>query len=201
MIYNLSITGNQSSLGKAVTALPMESILKCEIHKRAMYLMIECTELEVKSLSILLESYGCSVSLIKGIVTEVKDFALFRKNIWGLYQLHCMLETGIKADSKEYQRIKGYYKYCPMGFDDKVMERSRYISDKVLIPIPECVSSMRYVALKSCEGFMEKVTPLCNSLEECKEYVKRYHLDVDKDIHYSTISCIMTTENWTSFRD
>lgn len=83
MIYNLSITGNQSSLGKAVTALPMESILKCEIHKRAMYLMIECTELEVKSLSILLESYGCSVSLIKGIVTEVKDFALFRKKYMG----------------------------------------------------------------------------------------------------------------------
>lgn len=67
-----------------------------------------------------------------------------------------MLETGIKADSKEYQRIKGYYKYCPMDFDDKVMERSRYISDKVLIPIPECVSSMRYVALESCEGFMKK---------------------------------------------
>lgn len=201
MIYNLSITGNQSSLGKAVTALPMESILKCEIHKRVMYLMIECAELEVKNLIILLESYDCSVSLIEVAVKEVKDFALFRKNVRGLYQLHSMLEKGIKADSKEYQRIKQYYEYCPIGFSDKIMERTRHIIEGVFFPIPEHISDIKYVALESNCGFMKKVSPLFDSLDECKVYVKVNQLDKIKDIHYSSTSRIESVDIWHSFRE
>ena len=197
--FNLVVSGNQSALGKVISVLPMDSVIKCEVFKGYIHLIIKCEDPEIINFVILLETIGCSVSmsLLRDEVTEVKDFALFRKNVWGLYKLQSMLETGIKANSKEYSSIKEYYKYCPLSCSDMIMERTGRVSREYL-PLSNQISNVKFIACKCKKGckFLEKVSPEFDSLEECKMYVKQNLINENYEIEYATVSYSKSNGGW-----